>query len=872
MQTVDWAKARWAQFRKDVWDDPSIGPVAGILLSGLAGLIAWLTIEYAPGAVDRAEQAASETRQIGEGVIRPFWGFLTIAIMTMATLAAGFEPIVSRRVGRWWRRAGLRWWNGLWRPFRWALLAPIALILAPARLSSFAFSLADYVLARPIAVLAGAAWRGWAKRYAHFVTLMTLAVGAAIAAKTGWLSPGVALVAIVAGLFAVFAVVRRWSWIERDRDTFLIERGEREEGKGTLRIGFNEDLRDEALFALACLFFLIPLGLDLVQEITTASGAPAFSFHDNEPMPSEPWSRFVTWLGYFGAELAKTVPFVDWSEVFHVANGSPIGAQTAFGSQLAFVLRAGLDLLFLAALLQAVQIATRLQEQRSAFENNRLPILEPFSERLELARVSEQLENFQCLELRASAQQAILDFPRYDAARLQELIDGTAETKDPKVRMTAAALLQKDFEAAPDSNPDTPRFWTERAQAELDPVYRDYLVRVAAGIDPDEPARMRAAANRANLLRLISEDWRDTRIRAQATRQLGRAGLSAAERDVLMHRLTSDDEMSVRIAASVALAKAHAAEAFPAIEALIERVSIHAIVLAQALAYALAHRGDPVEEIVSRFASLLRPHAQAAARIQRAPMDREAGRTAEKLATLCETVAIKPGQNSFPNHFLMGSAENDPLSVDRERPQRRVEMTQAFALGRFAVTMEEFSAFARATGQPELQFASNQHWPVFAVNWFDAQHFCRWLQAITGDGWRLPTEAEWEYACRAGSDTAYSWGADWDPDKANSVQSQLNAPRDVGSYRPNDFGLWDMHGNVLEWCADPWHKDYRGDPPTDQAPWLHRGDFSERVLRGGSRSANPANLRSANRDWSSATDRGHDIGFRIAKTTLPSES
>lgn len=162
---------------------------------------------------------------------------------------------------------------------------------------------------------------------------MLLAVGAVVAVETGRLAPDLALGAIVAGLVTILAIVRRWSWIESDRDTFLIERGEREEGKGTLRVGFKEDLRDEALLALVCLFFLIPLGLglDLVQQTTSAAGAPAFAFNADEPMPSEPLARFVTWLGYFGAELAKTVPFVDWSEVFHVANGSPIEAESAAG-------------------------------------------------------------------------------------------------------------------------------------------------------------------------------------------------------------------------------------------------------------------------------------------------------------------------------------------------------------------------------------------------------------------------------------------------------------------------------------------------------------------------------------------------------------
>jgi|GEM_PF-1412970 len=861
-KAVDWAKARLAEFRKDVWDDASIGPVAGVLLSVLAGLITWLTIEYAPGAAGRADIPYGEAEG---GSIDPFWGRMTIVLMTIATLTAGFEPIVAKHADRWWRRAGKRWWNALAAPVRWLLFTPIALILIPAKLASFAWSFGDYILARPLAILAGAAWRGWMKRYAHFGVLMALAVGALVAVETERLAPNIALAAIVAGLIAILAIVRRWSWIEGDRDTFLIERGEREEGHGTLRIGFKEDLRDEALLALACLFFLIPLGLDLVQQTTSTAGAPAFAFDSIEPMPSEPLARFITWLGYFGAELAKTVPFVDWSEVFHVANGSPIEAQTPLGSQLAFVLRAGLDLLFLAAVLQAVQIATRLREQRSAFDNNRLPILEPFTERVELARAFDEID--EDLDLRPSSQPAILDFPRYDSARLKELIDGTAETKDLRVRKAAAALLQKDYEAAPDSNPDTPRFWTERARAETDEGYRGWLLHVASGVDPDEPARMRDAARRARLLRLVEEDWNDPRARAQAVRLLGRSGLSAPERDALLGRLARDKEMGIQAAAAVALAKAQASEAFPTIEALIRGAPEVDIASAQALAFALAHQGAPADEIAARFSPVLRPRAEAAALIQRAPMDIEAGKTAEKSAARCQSVAITPGQGQFPDHFLMGS-DADPEAYPSEKPQRPVAMSRAFALGRFAVTQAEYRAFTEATRKPALQYAANDAWPAMEVSWFDAQAFCRWLQAITGEAWRLPTEAEWEYACRAGTDTAYSWGPDWDASKANSNQSQPNTPRDVGGYQPNEWGLWDMHGNVFEWCVDPWHPDYSGDPPNNYMPWMKDGDFSSRVVRGGSWGVHPDGLRSADRSRYSPTLRDLNIGFRLARTVF----
>lgn len=395
-----WIVARARQLRRDVWDDPEIGPVSGLLLTALTALVVWLTLEYAPSAHIRAELAPANWDQ---GSISPETGQKTVAIMIFATLAAGFEPILVRRFNAWWFSAGKRSYFGLPVYVRWCLYALVLFIRVGAKIASTVWSLADYLLARPAAFIVGASWRGWRKRYAHFVSVMIIVVAVAYQAP-----PGAALWAIGGGLVAVLAIVRRWAWIEADRETFLVERGQRQTGGGAIRIGFQEDLRDEALFALTCSFLLIPIGLDLAQQVTCEMRACAFGFTGQSEMPRAPIDRFIVWLGYFGAELAKTIPFVDWSEVFHVANGSPIDPQTALGSQIAFTLRAGLDLMFLAALLQAVQVATRLREQSVAFRSNRLPILEPFAERSELLRLARSLAP---LDIRATEQPALLDFP-----------------------------------------------------------------------------------------------------------------------------------------------------------------------------------------------------------------------------------------------------------------------------------------------------------------------------------------------------------------------------------------------------------------------------------------------------------------------------
>jgi formylglycine-generating enzyme required for sulfatase activity len=130
------------------------------------------------------------------------------------------------------------------------------------------------------------------------------------------------------------------------------------------------------------------------------------------------------------------------------------------------------------------------------------------------------------------------------------------------------------------------------------------------------------------------------------------------------------------------------------------------------------------------------------------------------------------------------------------------------------------------------------------------------------------SEAEWEYAARAGSDTAYSWGDEIGNDRANCVgcgrwDKQLPAP--VGSFPENAFRLHDMHGNVWEWCEDSWHDNYAGDPPLDGSAW-RGGDPFRRAIRGGSWKDSPRFIRSAMRDWMQLDSHTPDVGFRVART------
>jgi formylglycine-generating enzyme required for sulfatase activity len=161
---------------------------------------------------------------------------------------------------------------------------------------------------------------------------------------------------------------------------------------------------------------------------------------------------------------------------------------------------------------------------------------------------------------------------------------------------------------------------------------------------------------------------------------------------------------------------------------------------------------------------------------------------------------------------------------------------------------------------------------VINVSWDDAKEYVAWISAKAGAPYRLLTEAEWEYAARAGTQTAYSWGEKIGRGNANcnGCGSQWDArqPAPVGSFAPNAFGLYDMAGNVWEWVEDCYHDDYDG-APTDSSAWTVDGDCSNRVVRGGSWDSNPQSLRSANRGRSSGVIRVNYLGFRVGRTLNP---
>ncbi len=220
----------------------------------------------------------------------------------------------------------------------------------------------------------------------------------------------------------------------------------------------------------------------------------------------------------------------------------------------------------------------------------------------------------------------------------------------------------------------------------------------------------------------------------------------------------------------------------------------------------------------------------------------------------------------------MGSPETEIGREDNEGPRRKVRIAP-FLISRYEITFEEYDAYVLATGGtlPDDQGWGRGRQPVINVSWEDARSYAAWLSKRIGSNYRLPSEAEWEYAARGGSDSAYWWGDKIGANRANcdgcgSKWDNSQTAR-VGSFKPNPFGLYDTSGNVLEWVEDCWHNSYRG-APVEGVAWLESGggDCERRVIRGGSWFDDPVGVRSAPRLGGIPVLRIHGIGFRLART------
>lgn len=259
----------------------------------------------------------------------------------------------------------------------------------------------------------------------------------------------------------------------------------------------------------------------------------------------------------------------------------------------------------------------------------------------------------------------------------------------------------------------------------------------------------------------------------------------------------------------------------------------------------------------------------------------------------CPEMVVLPA-----GEFTMGSPPDEP-ERDEDEPQQRITIAEPFALSQTPITWDQWEACVRDNwcegaaidealrlgfdGQPNPDYHDYGRGsrPVVGVSWYDAQHFVGWLNAKTAedDAYRLPSEAEWEYGARAGSTTAFPWGAVIDHDYGNFGRSDdglggkaqgrdvwVDETSPVGSFPANAFGLYDMHGNIFEWTEDCYEAD-RANAPVDGTA-SKEGDCANRVFRSGTFLSNPYMQRSARRGAPyPATQRGRNyLGFRVAKT------
>ncbi len=692
------AKRDPTRFIDDVFARPSVGPTAAWLIGGLLALVTAITYFYAPEAWDRPPDLDCTANPGAPGCIRPEAGVWTIIGVSALTLIAGLGPVFVRHVPLHWTGAFGQW---LARQPHWRqapMVGLAALIKLAYFLPALALSVIDYVFARMLGWLAGAKLQPWPVRYGALIAWM-----AALMPAAWFLPPPWGLIAAGVGMALVFAITRRWSWVERDREAFFVARKARPDQE---RIGFAEDLRDEALVALVFLFALMPLMLRQIEwwhEGTFEGGRAHFG-------------DVMVWLGFFGAELAKSVPFVDWSEVFHAENGAPIKPGSFVGSVAVFTTRAVLDVLLIAAVVQAIQLAARLNEQNHAFNEGAVNVLEPFGEKRRLR----QLHAATCDTPpdQIADHPVLTAFPTYSPERLVQIIRGG-----------------------------------DRAHA--------------VQAEADEPSR--------------------EAVTSLSFAQLGPGGAARAA-------------------------------------------------------------GPFVIGPKSRLAAL-------------ADFAATGGVVSTMIPVPAGDFPIVPSQDDDT------TAPEEPVSIP------------SFMLVRYQITFAQFDAFCLNAGfvQPDDQGWGRGDRPVINVSWNDIcdreRGYLAWLNDLLGltgqpDAFRLPSETEWEYACRAGTTTAYSFGDDENQlgDYAWFNGNSDGQTHPVGQKKPNPFGLYDMHGNVWEWCQDAWSDQYA---PTPGGVAFDAEDSTARVRRGGSWIGSPPYLRSAYRSGDDAVNRGiNGVGFRLARTIL----
>jgi formylglycine-generating enzyme required for sulfatase activity len=230
-----------------------------------------------------------------------------------------------------------------------------------------------------------------------------------------------------------------------------------------------------------------------------------------------------------------------------------------------------------------------------------------------------------------------------------------------------------------------------------------------------------------------------------------------------------------------------------------------------------------------------------------------------------------PALRTLPSgSFLMGGIPEDKFVSQVELPQHRVTIHHLFALGKYPVTRREWFSVMGSL-PPGVSGGEFDNRPVVNVTFPEVMAYLRELSIHSGREYRLPTEAEWEYACRAGSTTVFPHGNRLESTDANFLYDEQGSPvgyggpTTVGLYPANPFGLHDMMGNVCEWTADTWHPTYHH-APDDGSPWIRYEKPARRTIRGGAWDHLPRVLRASWRDWAPEQARWDNLGFRVART------
>ena len=430
-----------------------------------------------------------------------------------------------------------------------------------------------------------------------------------------------------------------------------------------------------------------------------------------------------------------------------------------------------------------------------------------------------------------------------------------AERERDRAREQAEARQRAEQEAA-----------QRRQQSEQEQAARAAQARAADQVKQAELAARRkaeaqvAAVEKARQDQLRREQEREQRKRAEQEAQERKARLREqllARRDADAAQARQAQEEQQRKAAQLKADAAYRAEQ--------ER-----------------HRKDQAARNASELAALMpsagSPVADAAGVLRDRFLD---GSGVGPDLVLIPTGRFQMGSSEHEREMAVKAGSSKPW-LDRETPQHWVGIDYPFALGRYPVTVGQWRQFVRATGWESQSdtdwaapgFAQRDDHPVVGISWFDAQRYVAWLSEKTGQQYRLPSEAEWEYACRAGSKGAFSFGDEINTDQANfdgnftygsgvkGVFRQGTTP--VGSFPPNPWGLFDMHGNVWEWMQDTMHATYEG-APHDGSAWMEGSDQARRMLRGGAWLYPPRYLRTALRNAYSAVLANDVVGLRVAR-------